>query len=87
MVVHTDFDALVVADVSKSAQRLLCVVAAEACDLCGGILGLADGLQVRRVGVLVDGAEKAARGRGDGKLREREEGSSEDRLGKHVDGF
>ena len=82
--VRTNLDTLVVADVCKSAQCLLCVVAAEALDLCGDVLGLANGLQVRRVGVLVDSAEEAARGCSDSELCESDEGSSEDGLGEHV---
>lgn len=84
--VRTNFDALAVTDVCESAQGLLCVVAAEACDLGSSILGLADRLQVRRVGVLVDSAEKAAWGRGDSELCEGEESGSEDGLGEHIGG-
>lgn len=86
LVVRTNLDALAVADVCESAQSLLCVIAAEAGDLGSSILGLADGLQVRRVGVLVDGTEEAARRCSDGELCKREEGSSEDGLGKHIGG-
>lgn len=84
--VRTNLDALIVAHVCKSAQSLLCVVATVAGDLCCGILGLADGLHVHRVRVLVDSAEETARRRSDGELRERKEGSGEDRLGEHVGG-
>lgn len=84
--VRTDFDALAVADVCESTQSRLCVIAAEASDLGGGILGLADRLHVGRVGVLVDSAEEAAWGRSDSELCEREESSSEDGLGEHVGG-
>ena len=62
MIVRTDFDALAVTVVCNSAQSRLCVITAELGDLGGEVLGLADGLEVRRVGVLVDGTEEAARG-------------------------
>lgn len=86
MGVRTNFDALAVTDIRKSTQSSLCVVAAELGDFGGSILGLADGLQVRRVGVLVNSAEETAWGRGDGELCERKEGSGEDGLGEHSDG-
>jgi len=85
-VVRTDFDALTVADVCDSAQSRLCVITAEFGDLGGEVLGLANALEVRRVGVLVDGTEEAARGRSNSKLCESEEGSGEDGLGEHVGG-
>ena len=85
-IIRTNFDTLTIADVCESTQSILCVVAAEAGDLGGNILGLADRLQVGRVGVLVDGAEEAARGRSDSELCKGEEGSSEDGLGEHVGG-
>lgn len=86
MAVRTDFDALVVADICESAQSRLCVITAELGNLCGNILGLADGLQVGRVRVLVDGAEETARGCSDCELCEGEEGSGENGLGEHVGG-
>ncbi len=86
MGVRTDFDALAIAKFRESTQSLLCVVAAEAGDLGSSILSLADRLHVRRVRVFIYGAQEAARGRGDGKLGECEEGSSEDGLGEHVGG-
>jgi hypothetical protein len=85
-VVRTDFDALAVADICDSAQSRLCVIAAELGDLGGQVLGLADALEVRRVGVLVDGTEEAARGRSNSELCKSEEGSGEDGLGEHVGG-
>jgi hypothetical protein len=82
---RTNFDALVVADIRKSTQCLLCVIAAELGNIGGCVLGLADRLEVRRVRVLVDGTEETARGRSDGELRKRKESSGEDGLGEHVE--
>lgn len=86
MVVRTDFNALAVANVCDSAQSRLCVITAELGDLGSEVLGLADALEVRRVGVLVDGTEEAARGRSNSELCESEESGGEDGLGEHVGG-
>lgn len=87
MTLRTDFDACVVADIGKRSERILRVVAALGLDLLRDVLGGADGLDVGRGFVLVDGAEEAARvgGRGDGSdSRER---SDEEGLGEHVCGL
>ena len=81
--VRTNFDSLVVTNIGKSTQGFLCVVTAETSNFRGNILGLADRLQICRIGVLIDGAEKAARGRSDSELSKCEESSGEDGLGEH----
>lgn len=86
MALHTDFDTLIVADVCDSAHGRLCVITAELGDLCGKVLGLTDGLQVGRVGVLVHGTEETTGRCSDGELCEGEQGRGENGLGEHVGG-
>lgn len=80
---RTNFNTSVVALIREVFQCGLAVVPTELRDLARGVLGLAHGLDVRRVAVLVYGAEQAGRRAGDDELRNGSEGNDEESLGEH----
>jgi hypothetical protein len=88
-VLHTNFHALVLAQVRKRLQCILgVVIATHLCDLARRVLVLADGADVGGVFVLVYGAEKAGGRRGEGELGESHDGEEEDcDLGEHFCGL
>ena len=82
----TDLNISVDANLRKRGHSRISVITADLSYLGAEVLGLAHGLDVDRVLVLVDSAEQAARGRsGDGELRERDEGRGEDGTAEHFD--
>jgi hypothetical protein len=81
----TDLNISVTADLLERAHRSIRIVTADISHLGAQVLGLAHLLDVDGVLVLVDGAEEAARGSGDGELREREESRGENSTAEHFE--
>jgi hypothetical protein len=76
----TDLNISVTADLLERAHRSIRIVTADISHLGAQVL-----LDVDGVLVLVDGAEEAARGSGDGELREREESRGENSTAEHFE--
>jgi hypothetical protein len=73
----------VTANLLKRLHRSLGVLSTELLYLGVQVLGFAHGLDIGRVGVFVDGTEKAARRRGNSKLNESDESRGEDGTAVH----
>lgn len=83
--IHTNFHAGTIADISESAQGLLCRITAELGNGLADVLLTADRFHICGIVVGVDSAKQAAWRRSDGERSKSEQGRGEKSLGEHLE--